>query len=955
MTAFVTESDYSGRVNDSVSPGVLTAVFLGWGRPWTHLFAEWLGREPDRLRRRLVVVPTLESGRRLRECLVSRVAREGTGAVLGPRMATPNDFFRPEAPMPDAVQWAGWVQVLRDTEDGSVAALFPAGVSSKDDGWRLGVARQIEQAREMLASGNSEFAAVAAALPQEANRWSELAELERQVVCLWRDWGYTDPVSAKRERARKPELAQGVDEVILAGVADPTGLSVEAWRRLADRGVRFTVLVGAPGALRDTFDEWGQPKPGFWADREKSPTPAPARACLAADAVGLAEAIVRACEGKENSEVAVGVCDASFAPALSRRFLEAGWGTFDPQGVALAKDGWPELLEGMAAAIDSPNDHAAIARVARHPEVWRRHLKGAGARAAFAALDEWEVDHGATDAGTVLAELCESRREDQKAAGGLLKAARSLVAADRRKESEQLETRLLEWLRDADPQVARQATAEMESWSRLPGAGFALPLRLRWLAASLASGSRSPDSPSAALALQGWLELPYDPAPHLVLAAMHEGKVPESPAGSPLITESVREQLGLRDRKSRLAREVFLYTAMVEGRRARGSVTVVNAQTDPRGEPCKPSRVLLHAAPANLPSRVLDFVKESPDVPLQPTPPWSRGDWKLRLPADAKRNRDWRHHHLSPSTLRVYLACPTRFYLSEVLGWEAVEPFKGELNGRRFGDLVHAVLRQWGDDPEARELADAATLRACWLSLLKQEVTARFGVSPPPLLRLQVMSAEERLAALAEHQARQRVHGWRVLEVEREFNGLLKLAGIPVHMRVDRIDRHQDGRVRVIDYKTGRTTEEPRKAHLRAWSVDRCPAPLGPLLPGTGRTANKSYGWADLQLPLYVRAVREAMDLAAYPEAYYVLMPEAVGETGFVPFEPLDAMIIDNAMQWAEEAAQRIVAGLFWPPAPEVKYDNFAALAPEGLEKTLADEWKEVLSATQQNGGGNVP
>ena len=80
----------------------------------------------------------------------------------------------------------------------------------------------------------------------------------------------------------------------------------------------------------------------------------------------------------------------------------------------------------------------------------------------------------------------------------------------------------------------------------------------------------------------------------------------------------------------------------------------------------------------------------------------------------------------------------------------------------------------------------------------------------------------------------------------------------------------------------------------------------------------KSYGWADLQLPLYVAAVQKHLALDTPPEACYALMPEAVGDTEFVRFEKLNENL-ENALQWAEEAARRIVAGVFWPPAPEVK------------------------------------
>jgi ATP-dependent helicase/nuclease subunit B len=933
-------------------------VFLGWDKPWTELFAGWLEREPDRLRRRLVVVPTRESGRRLREWLVSHASKNGSGAILGPRVATPDDFFRAEESMPDAIRWAGWLTVLRTTQDDEVADLFPGGMQDKDDVWRLAVVRQIEQARESLMSGNVDFAEVARSLPEDNARWLELARLEKRVVSVWKKWGGTDPVRAKGDHARNPVRPPCVDEIILAGVTDPTWLAVEAWRRLGEQNIPITILVGAPAELKPAFDEWGRPLPEFWSDRRQYATPGPTRALVAADAVALAEAVVQTCTGKSNRDVAIGVCDSTFAPAIARRFQEAGWPTFDPEGILLAKDGWPELLEALAGAMDAPDSCTAIVRVARHPVVWAEWLKDCAVKATFAVLDKWEAENAASDLVTSIGLLCNSSDEDKKrqaakkAAGELLKKVHGLVREASSDRFDVIEKKLQLWLQAVESQVASRAMSELESWPQLRGANFGLSLRLKWLAASLASVSRNADSSDAVLALQGWLELPFDPAAHLILAGLHEGSVPEAPAADPLITEAVREKFGLRDRKSRLAREIFLYTAMVEGRRANGSTTVITAQVDAQGEPCKPSRVLLQARPELLPERVLNFVKEIPDVPLLHTPPWSRANWKLRPPADAAANKKWTQ--ISPSALKDYLACPTRFYFKRVLGWDNFTPFEGELDSRQFGDLIHAVLKEWGNNPEARELADAKDLRSYWLSSLKQLAAKRFGSTIPSLIQLQLMSAEERLVALADKQAEQRQAGWHVVAVEKELNDVLTLGGLPVKMRVDRIDRHDDGRVRVIDYKTGKSSADPFKAHLCIWSEEKHPAPLATLWTVKTARGEKSHCWTDLQLPLYVAAVQKEMKLAVAPEAFYALLPDAVSDMEFVPFENVEAMV-DNAMQWAENAAQRIIAGVFWPPAPEVKYDDLAALAPEGLEQALGEEWAKFLAGNQPVNGGKTP
>ena len=64
---------------------------------------------------------------------------------------------------------------------------------------------------------------------------------------------------------------------------------------------------------------------------------------------------------------------------------------------------------------------------------------------------------------------------------------------------------------------------------------------------------------------------------------------------------------------------------------------------------------------------------------------------------------------------------------------------------------------------------------------------------------------------------------------------------------------------------------------------------------------------------------------------------------------------VEPDAEWAEQAARRIVAGIFWPPAPEVKYDDLAALAPEGLERALGEEWAKFLAGNSQGKGGDTP
>ena len=63
--------------------------FLGWDRPFLTQAVAWLLERRDELPGMLVVVPTAQSGRRLREALA-----ESAGALLAPKVVTPGSFLQ---------------------------------------------------------------------------------------------------------------------------------------------------------------------------------------------------------------------------------------------------------------------------------------------------------------------------------------------------------------------------------------------------------------------------------------------------------------------------------------------------------------------------------------------------------------------------------------------------------------------------------------------------------------------------------------------------------------------------------------------------------------------------------------------------------------------------------------------------------------------------------------------
>ena len=116
-----------------------------------HLCQGWTSGVLD-LRDRLVVVPTKNAGRRLREGLALRAAARETG-VLPPRVLTPESFImsgvvREGMPIAGPIETQiAWSETLRYLPVKDFPTLFPAPPEEQSFSWALGVARAIEKAR----------------------------------------------------------------------------------------------------------------------------------------------------------------------------------------------------------------------------------------------------------------------------------------------------------------------------------------------------------------------------------------------------------------------------------------------------------------------------------------------------------------------------------------------------------------------------------------------------------------------------------------------------------------------------------------------------------------------------------------------------------------------------------------------------------------------------------------
>lgn len=938
--------------------------FLPWDRPLLPQAVEWLagdwdGRGPLDLSHTLVVVPTRQSGRRLRESLAAHAATHGS-AVFPPEVVTPDALVVRVRESADAqglpasrlAALLAWVEVLRGADLEEFREVFPVDPPARDFTWAFGLADRLARLQATLGENDLTMDSVAriagSAIPETA-RWEQLAALEQRFFQRLRAAGFRSPwAGAPGSDVPPGPVPEGIERVVVLATVDPLAAAV---RILAEWLAHLVVdvVVFAPPECAGEFDEWGRPVSAVWANRGlefpdfESRTglcadPADQASRLAALAESYAQRSATAGAMPADAVVAFGIADAEIVPALESAAGRRRVAVFNPEGEARRNGALYHLLVALSDCAQQPGIEAVEA-IARCPDflasLGRQLGPGFSAARFLVDLDALRQRHlpadlaaarehatGETAAALAfVAELSEalSAQPFPEAASevpGRLFAGRVLNPAD--EADAQLQDAATAWtgvVRDCAQAVRRFPGFEAKEWWRLA-------LRV------FGESRRSDEKPAGAIELQGWLELLFEDAPHLVVAGFNDGRVPEAVSEDAFLPESLRARLGLKTNAARLARDAYLLQALSKCRGPRGRLDVLLGKTSLAGDPLRPSRLLLRCPDPELPRRIA-FLFRAPEL-RESHLPWTRA-WRVQPRVAAPPPQ------VAVTSLRAWLACPFRFYLRYVLRMEAVDATKSEMDALDFGSLCHGALEAMGRDAAMRQSTDPAVLREFLLAELNREAVKKFGAWQSLPLLIQMESARQRLAKVAELQAAERQSGWVIEAVERPFT--VEFGGLTVKGKIDRIDRHeQTGAVRVLDYKTSDSAVNPATAHLRgtrdtgsrpAWSVVT--------------VDDKARVWTDLQLPLYRQAL--AAEWGDDIICGYVNLPKAVGQTTIALWDDYTIELQRSAMACAAGVCGAIAAGEFWPPNEGLRAedDDFAALFHEGVAASV--DWAGVREA----------
>jgi ATP-dependent helicase/nuclease subunit B len=282
------------------------------------------------------------------------------------------------------------------------------------------------------------------------------------------------------------------------------------------------------------------------------------------------------------------------------------------------------------------------------------------------------------------------------------------------------------------------------------------------------------------VSLYGLIEARMSRADLVICGGLVEGVWPASTAADALLPPAVLRALGVPGADFRIGLAAHDLAAGLGA----PEVVLSWAQRD-EGAPVIPSRFVLRVK-AML-GELLDRHEEAEAVRLahaiDDAPPAPRYPRPQPMPSAEQRKVA-----ISVTALDRLRGDPYQFYASSILRLSALDSLDADPSAAWKGTAVHAILERWHEQggaliPVAHQVLDEMSahplMRALW--------------RPRLMAALKWISKEIEML---------RGEGRGVLA--SEVKGDMVVKGIRIHGRADRIDRLPDGRLAIVDYKTGR-------------------------------------------------------------------------------------------------------------------------------------------------------
>ncbi len=759
-------------------------------------------------------------------------------------------------------------------------------------------------------------------------------------------------MQAARNVAIRREQCKTDKQIVMIGAADLNRATLEM---LAQVRPAVTVLVAAPLKLADRFDEFGSLITRQWLDVEIT---IPDSSILIVDhaddqAFAAAHYITSLSEPYSADQITIGVPDPSVVPQIQRSLNAVGLAHRDLKGRPLRETAPVRLMVAIMEYLEN-QDYDSFATMVRHPDMFHWLVTQTKQTHWLDYLDQYQSESlpariliadkqpfGDTEAiDPQLTKFPEHAERNIKRIEILnrihAKIAKMLKPLTGKPKS------IARWTepwskvlltvygnramnkKDLSDRQTIQACREIyealgdkqqvpDQWQMRVSASRALNIALQ----AASEGTVVPPPIPDAVELAGWLDLPLDDAPVMVVTGMNDEHVPASENGHLFLPNSLCEDLGILDNNRRFARDAYALTVIQS---VRQHLLLIAGRRDLVGEPTKPSRLLFAGDDMTVARRAKAFFGYHGNVDArfwladcnQALP---QQHFKVPLPRCTEIP-----NQMSVTGFREFIKCPYRFYLTKILRLENVEDNLREMDGGAFGTLAHEVLEDFGRS-ELKDSTDAQAIGEFLNDRLSMRERLQYGGSRLPAVRIQVQQLRLRLEHFAPLQADRARDGWQIVSVEDFYEHEIEVDGQPFLLRgtIDRVDLHQStGQVAVWDYKTSDKGESPYTVHF------------------------SREGWKDLQLPLYRHLAKEIEVLQGHDlsnmQLGFVLLPRQLDKIGFVP-ATWSAEQLHGADELAFEIIRQIRRENFWPPAdlPPQYSEALAAICQDNIFQRYSD------------------
>jgi len=865
--------------------------FLGWDQPFLTEAVTWLWGRRDQFTQTLLIVPTMESGRKLRQALAE------CGPCLAPLVMTAGQYSSigyvgTEQPLLEQLVWQ---TVLEDFDWKQVEKQMPKPVG---DFWEEQLAQQFVMLRKQTGEYGLDFEGVKNQLGSnhpDIERWRLLAR-----------WEYTYKLRLeKTQHARR------------------SAKTFEA------KGVEHHALISAPDSESVGFDELGVPISDYWS-KQKIEWKGGEKEIFSSTEPRAQARLICSNLGKETcgsaSSVALCIGDKDDTSLLQKVFKDKGVSLYNPAGkplsdwsfvnwyrawIAFGKD---KKVADLMALARSPWTFKLIPEVEITPHLLTSSLQRICEQAKpnnvrdlwHLKTSGWYFDakHKFTDELNLVIDALTA-----------LKPAQDLVS--RRARIDQLQdflTTVLGGEESDEAMMAEEVFTQLVTEASVLNDWLLRKVDLRRefilrLEAATIGESRE----VVHLEALGWLELAFEQSRNLLITGLNEGILPNTEIGDSWLPESLRKQLGMKTNEDRFAHDIYYLKSLCESRKEQGGIQGYFLKYSALGDPLKPSRLLLQVPAKSLAKRVKYCFSGEPASLLGQ--PWER-DWSLKV------NKKRYQQGLSATKIASYLACPFRFYLNTVEGMSPPKASLSEWDHMEFGSLTHLILERMGNDEEAKKMTDPNILHRWLVKAFQEEVEFRFAEEIPLAFKIQVESLIQRFRFFAHIEVEDRLYGgdWKTVACEEKFK--LEIEGVVIYGDIDRVDQNPSGQYRLVDYKTGKASDA-KNAHMR----DVRGRKLAEHLAGTAvefSYEGKTYHWANLQLPIYALAYMEKTEQV--PELAYCTIAESANNTCYHSWD-FTQEEADLARAALVDIVQAIKAQKFWPPAEKVTYDDFESLS----------------------------